>query len=127
METSILIAKLYSVVLLALGLGLLIHHDYYKKLLSEMMKNKTFLFGNGVFATIVGLLIVSFHNVWEQSWVVVITIMGWAALLKGLLLLGCPELVKYWDPLLKKENFIKFGGVFLIVAGLFFGYYGFFV
>lgn len=49
----------------------------------------TFL--NGMILFAMGLAIVRFHNLWQRSWVVIITIMGWMILLSGLLRMLFPD------------------------------------
>ena len=87
MDTSIFIAKIFAIAYLAIGLGMFLSAGYYKKAFAEMMKSKTYIFGGGAFALVIGLLLVSYHNIWESSWVVIVTIIGWIALVKGVLLL----------------------------------------
>ena len=45
----------------------------------------------GFIGIVVGLAIILSHNVWEASWRVMITIVGWAALLKGVAYLIAPD------------------------------------
>jgi len=74
-------------------------------------------------ALVVGFLIVSNHNVWVQDWTVLVTIIGWLALLKGVLIFLAPKfLIKLSASILKKTNLI---GLCAIILGLVFGYFGF--
>lgn len=40
-----------------------------------------------------GLAIILSHNVWVADWPVLVTVVGWAALLKGMVALASPELL----------------------------------
>ena len=124
METSIFIAKLLAVVYLFVGIGFLVNPKYYKKALEDMLKSPLMFYFGGIMATLAGFLIVSYHNVWEQSWVVVITLFGWIALAKGFMLFVFPKSFAFWGKLLKKMN-LQVMSLFVIALGLFFGYYGF--
>lgn len=125
MELSILVAKLYAVVALLLGLGIFVNTNYYKETFSEMLESKIALFFAGVFAAIGGILLVTYHNIWESSWVVIITIIGWIALLKGITLLVFPKTFDFMKPYYKKTNYWHFQAVALIIFGLILGYFGF--
>ncbi len=126
METSIFIAKLLGLAYTVIGLGMLLNGKYYKKQFDAMMKEAGVWYLGGVMALLVGYLIVSAHNVWEGSWVVLITIIGWMALLKGLLLLLFPAWFMDWSAgLFKKSKTMSTWGIFALVLGLVFVYFGF--
>ena len=74
---------------------------------------------------VIGLLIVIYHNRWTKSWAVLITILGWLALIKGILLIAFPQFVHS----LSERMLTDFGSrIFPYVAlclGLLFAYFGF--
>ncbi|MCK5611529.1 hypothetical protein KAR91_57190 [Candidatus Pacearchaeota archaeon] len=123
MATSIFIAKLFAVVYLFIGLGMLMSSKHYKNMLLEMMKDSSMFYFGGILATIAGFLIVNAHNVWT-GWPILISVIGWLALLKGFMLLVFPEHFKFWGKLFKKWNMSTLG-VFVIAMGFLFGYFGF--
>jgi uncharacterized membrane protein YidH (DUF202 family) len=127
MEVSILVAKLYAVVGLLLGLGILVNPKYYRKTFLEILNAKTALFFAGVFAAIGGVLLVTYHNVWEKSWVVIITIIGWAALVKGIALIVFPESFSFLRKYYKSTAYWRFQAVALIIFALVLGYFGFLI
>ena len=47
---------------------------------------------NGALLFVAGLSIVRFHNRWTRSWPVMVTLVGWAAILAGLFRMFFPEL-----------------------------------
>ena len=47
-------------------------------------------------AIIIGLINLLLHNVWEANISLLITLFGWAALLKGILLFTFPKLIVKW-------------------------------
>lgn len=91
-----------------------------------MYDNETFIFSWGIFATVVGFLIVSNHNTWESSWVVLVTITGWIALIKGLSMLIFPGFIGFSKKWFDKKGFLMFISLFAIVFGGVMGYFGFF-
>ncbi|MBW2977959.1 hypothetical protein KY331_03885 [Candidatus Woesearchaeota archaeon] len=126
MELSILIAKIFAVAYLMIGLGMLINPSYYQKAMDDMLKNNAVLYLGGIMAAVAGLLIVTYHNIWEYSWVVVITIFGWLALLKGFMLLVFPQHFAFWRGMFKEKGYMPIWAVIVLALGLFFGYFGFF-
>lgn len=127
MELSILVAKLFGAVYAALGLGMLFNMGYYKKAFAEMMKNTTYILLGGIAALVIGMLIVMNHNIWEASWVVIITIIGWLALVKGVLLLVIPKFVNIFEGWFKNKSFLTVTGVGALILGLVLLYFGFYM
>ena len=128
MTTSIFIAKLFAVAYLAIGLGMLLNPKYYRAMMKDMMKSKGFMYLGGIMALMAGFFLVYYHNIWKESWTVLITVFGYLALIKGVLLLVAPEwFAESFADLLKKPKYFTAIGVFALVVGIFFGYFGFLV
>lgn len=126
METSILIAKIIGLIYLSFGVGILLNGNYYKKEIPKLLENTAYLILGGFMAIIVGILIIDNHNYWVKNWTIVITLIGWIALLKGILLLAFPTLVKVYKPLFNSESFYKILGPLVLIFGLIFTYLGYF-
>jgi len=122
MEFSILLAKIFAAIYLAAGLGLLINPKFYPKIIDDMVKNTAVLYLYGFIAIVGGVFMVSYHNIWEKSWVVVITLFGWAALLKGFMILIFPKSLAICRPMFKMRLF----SIIAFIIAAFFGYFGFF-
>lgn len=126
MELSIFIAQLYAIAFLAIGLGMLFSAKYYLKAFDAMMKESGLVYLGGMLALIIGFLMVTRHNVWE-GWPIIITIFGWIALLKGVMLIIFPGLaMPMFISWFKKKGFLRAIGVFTLLLGGFLGYVSFF-
>ena len=55
------------------------------------MKDDGFVFLTGFMALILGLVTVLMHHVWVADWPVIVTLFGWASLLKGAFRVGFPK------------------------------------
>ena len=65
------------------------------------------------------------HNIWVKNWQIIITILGWLSLIKGLSLLFMPELVKKYTKNIEKSQFLPYALVLGIIIGLIITYFGF--
>ena len=74
---------------------------------------------------IFGVLIIENHNVWEANWTVIITIIGWVALLKGILLLAFPTKLDFFKSKFSNDSFLKLLTPLVLLFGLIFLYLGF--
>jgi len=125
METSILLAKIFGLLYLVVGIGMLIDSKYYKKMMDDVLGSAAVMFFGGAAALAVGLVMVTYHNVWT-GWPIIITIIGWIALIKGVLLLLLPSsMMKLSRSLLKSSSMLAVWGVVALVLGLILGYLGF--
>jgi len=91
METSVFLAKLLGLYSLIVAGGVLLNQKTYKRVLDDLLKNSAFIYLAGIFALFFGLLIVLFHNVWVLGWPVIVTVMGWLGLIKGIWIIVFPE------------------------------------
>lgn len=127
MDLSIFVARVAAVMYLAVGLGMLFDKAYYKKLLEGFTKDAGTMYLGGFMALVAGLSLVSFHNDWVKSWEVLVTIIGWIALVKGVMLLAFPTTMMDFTKSMVKGKSAGTYGAIVVVIGLVFGYFGFIV
>jgi hypothetical protein len=91
MPTSIFLAKLIGPVALAIGIGLIANAAAYRKLADELLRSRALIYLSGLLALSAGLAIVLSHNVWTADWRVLITVIGWLAVLGGVVRVVLPQ------------------------------------
>lgn len=126
MEFSIFVAKVIAVIYLSFGVGLLFNGGYYQKVFIKLINDATYLILGGIIAIIIGFIIITNHNIWTKNWTVIVTIIGWIALIKGVLLLAFPSFSKFFKPLFNNGNLTKILAPIVLIFGLIFAYFGFF-
>lgn len=125
MELSVLIARIASVVYLAAALGAVLSWDHYRRVADDLFKNAALTYLSGFTALVLGFLIVSYHNTWQGDWTVLVTILGWLALLKGVLIIALPRFVEGFSRLIFEGRGLQFFPYAAAFLGLLFGYFGF--
>ncbi len=125
MQLSKLIAKIASIIYLSASVAAFFGPDHYRKIADDLFSNAGLTYLAGFITVIIGLLIVTYHNRWTKNWTVLITILGWLALVKGISLIAFPQFVEG----LSERMFTDFGSrIFPYAAlcvGLLFAYFGF--
>jgi hypothetical protein len=125
MHLSKLIAKMAAVIYLSASAGAFFNADYYRKITGDFFNNAGLTYVSGFMTAVIGLLIVIYHNRWTKNWTVLITVLGWIALFKGIFLIAFPQFVQS----LSERMFTDFGSrIFPYAAlclGLLFAYFGF--
>jgi len=94
-------------------------------MIGEMQTSKHVSIFGGMIALLLGLLVVIYHNVWSgEYWQILITILGWLTLLKGIIHLVFPG----WPIKLAgkmKRSGMSFWLVVVLVIGAYLAYVGF--
>jgi len=125
MELSILIGKIIAVIYLSASLGGFFSRDYYRRVSEDMYKNAGLSYMTGFSAVIAGFLIVHYHNSWGRDWTVLITILGWLALIKGILIIVVPKFIRRLSKVFLKDRVLRIIPYVTLSVGLVFGYFGF--
>ncbi len=126
MALSLVLAKVFGLLYLVVGLGMLINRAYYRKVMTDFTTNYSLAFYGGAVALVAGLFMVLFHNLWVGGWEVLITILAWIALVKGVLLLLAPKaMMGLAQMFTKNDNLFVLWGVLVVILGLVLGYFGF--
>lgn len=118
METSLFLAKALGLYMAIACFGLLVNQKARKDVI-QAFTNESVIVLSGVIALIIGILIVISHNIWTYDWRVIITISGWAALLKGIARIYFVGYTKKWITSGIKSSWYTFGLVFATALGVY--------
>src|SRR4026207_1852754 len=122
MTNSTIIARLMGPVLLFTGIGAVIgllgkFPEAYVGVLRDM-NNQSATIILGMFALLAGLAIVNTHNLWVSDWRVIITILGWLAIIRGALSLLFPnKMYGIGEAILASRSGPMIGAVIIVVLG----------
>lgn len=85
------IAGFVGPLLAALGIAMLVNRDLFPSLVAEIARDQGLIFLSGILSLLAGIAIVRVHNVWSGGWRIVLTVMGYLAILGGLLRMWRPQ------------------------------------
>ncbi len=127
METSVFIAKIFGLCYLVFGVGFLFNRKAFQRVMEDFCKNAALVFLGGVFALVIGIVIILKHNIWVANWTVMITIIGWLGLIKGIWIIVFPNTVsKFMQAYQENEGLLTVHSVAVLILGAVFTYFGFF-
>lgn len=126
--TSVLtlhLAKAIGIYAIAAGLSGLLMPRRWMEIVDGLRRDPALIYVTGAFTFALGAAIVLAHNLWRDPLALLVTAIGWAAAIEGLILIAFPE------PLLRlATNLVRPGatrvfsivalvlGVALLIAGL---------
>jgi uncharacterized protein YjeT (DUF2065 family) len=127
MATSVFLAKLIGPVLLVAAIGLFINTSGYRAMAQEFLRGPALLYLAGILTMTAGLAIVLNHNVWVANWPVLITILGWLAVIGGAVRMALPDVTrKLGDSMLRNDRTLQIGGAVWLAIGAILTFFGYF-
>jgi hypothetical protein len=122
MTTSRYIARLMGPVLLIIGIGMIMgmltEGEGYSSLLKEFIGSRALIFVTGGLALLAGLAVVNAHNLWVPDWRVIVTVLGWLLIVRGISNLVFPAVVQtLGDRMIASHAGVLAGAAFTIVIG----------
>jgi hypothetical protein len=126
-ENAVQIAKIAAPVYLTIGLSVLLYAKAWNTLLDKWRKDHLSLFPLMVLYPVLGLIIINMYNVWEWNVWLLVTLIGWILLVKGVLYFILPgSVIKSMMNMKKNPALIYLGGIAALVMGAVLGYYSYF-
>ena len=119
MERSRYIAGLAGPLLGLLGLSLLLNRELAPALAEQLSRDLGLIVVSGGLLLVAGLAIVGSHNVWA-GWPVLVTLLGWLAVIGGVLRILIPARLAALAPSLVQNGGIVTGvSVLVLVLGIY--------
>ena len=126
MDSSIFLARLIGPLFIVVAVGLLLRQASWRPMAREFLANHALVYLAGVLALLGGLAIVNTHNVWVAGWPVVITILGWLAVVGGISRMLWPEtIIGIGERFLGNNSALTAAGVVEGLLGLWLTYVGY--
>ena len=126
MDVSIFLAKIFGIYLVIIGLVYFFKRDFLRQVLRDVYKNSAVVAISAVLNILIGLLIVLNHNIWEFSWKLVVTLIGYLSLFKGVFNLFAPQVGQNLVQKILKKDLFVYSGVISLALGVYLLYHGYF-
>src|SRR5689334_24809836 len=126
MQTSIFLARLIGPVMALVGISLLMNETAFRKMATEFLRSPALIFLSGMILMPAGLAVVLSHNVWVLNWPVIITLLGWIAVISGALRVFAPDrALEIGKKAIASKQIITVSAAFWLVIGAALCYFGF--
>lgn len=126
--TEAQVFQLVGLAYLAAGLGILVNPTFYKRMIDQMLDSPAIIYVSGFMTLAVGYLLIAFYSTWGVNLRLILTIIGWIALFKGLTAMIRPQLlIKVSRGFIRSGKTVTGAGIFTTALGIAMMYLGFFV
>ncbi|MDO8620144.1 MAG: hypothetical protein Q7R64_02240 [bacterium] len=118
MELTIVVAKVFAIYLVVSGAFLILKGKTLPLILDDFFKHPAVVYLAGVLLLFFGSMLVIGNSIPEGGWRTTANVLGWLALLKGLMYIFAPDVLANF-PLKKFRGWFGAIGLVLIIAGIF--------
>lgn len=125
MDTSVFLARVIGLFVTLSTAAILLRYKKALELEAAVVKNPMTTYLSGFLILILGILLVVSHQLWTSDWRVIITVIGWLVLLKGLLRIFFPEAVGKLIAKKQRNRHFVWAEVAVLLLGLYLLYQGF--
>ena len=126
MQTSIFLARLIGPVMALAGISLIVNELAFRKMAQEFLRSPALIFFSGMILMPAGLAVVLNHNVWVLDWRIVVTLLGWLAVLSGAFRVFAPDrATKIGKKYLNSKEFTTVAAAFWLIVGAVLCYFGY--
>lgn len=126
MITTLLFAQIYGPILLAVGLGIFLSRNYYRRIYKELEKDALAVLMFGIAMMAIAIVQVQIHNVWSTLPEIIISVIGWGMLIKGITFVTLPgaadKASKYWVD----HRLIPIAGFATLIIGAYLSWFAYF-
>ena len=112
------LAILAGSAIFVVGLSLFIN-PYVSMVMSDLVNNQGLLWVTGLITFVMGTVMLALYNTWSKSWRVLVTIIGWLAVIKGAVLMLFPQVMTLYVNFLSNTTLILSGIYAIVLGGLF--------
>lgn len=120
------LAALWGPAILAVGLGIFLSRSYYVKLYRDLQNEMLAVVSFGVIAIIAGTMQIMVHNIWDSFAQGIVSFLGWALLVKGVIFTMMPKLVDRTGDWEANTGLIPFVGAAMVAIGAYLSWIGYF-
>jgi hypothetical protein len=85
------LARIWGVGAFVIALAALTAPTRMGAVMADFERSPALLFMTAIFALAIGLIQVALHNLWTDPTAIIVSLIGWLAIVKGVLLLAAPE------------------------------------
>jgi vacuolar-type H+-ATPase subunit I/STV1 len=118
-EMTVILAQILGGYMLVAGAAILIDRTLVNRLLISLQDNLAAIFIMGLIALLMGLTIAALHTRWDNPLAIIVTIIGWLAILEGALILCLQtRFIAVFTPWFTKTTVSLVWGAVAVVLGL---------
>ena len=118
MNISIVLAQVLGIFFVVMGVSMIVNKKFTTIVLEESIQNRGYLWMWGFLALMTGAIIVPLNNLWTSGLPLLVTVLGWLALIKGAFILFFPGAAVAMYRKYNKDGLLVLSGLVVFALGL---------
>lgn len=127
MDFSLFYAKLLGFYFVIAAIAMLIHPQKWREFITEVTQNRNLVMLAGIGTLLFGLTIVLTHNDWTIGVPILVTLVGYVWVVRGIARLCFPDLVAEYGPRFAQKTTFFVLNILLLVVGVLFLLFGYMI
>ena len=115
MQNAMWLASIFGPLLMIIGIWMLFYHENMVKVCTSCKNTPSVQYLWGVINMLIGLTILSQYNWWAWNLPLLITLLGWVTLIRGVMALFVPQLLMKF--VMNEPGWVKIKGIIPLVWG----------
>jgi hypothetical protein len=91
MDNALWIASIFGPLMVILGFWKLTYGEHCHKVMTSFKNTPGAFYLKGSLQVLLGIAVIASYNVWMWQPALLVTLLGWAMLIRGVLMLFCPQ------------------------------------
>jgi uncharacterized membrane protein HdeD (DUF308 family) len=116
MQHAMMVASIFGPFLFILGFWMLVYQENMMKVLNSMKNSPVSFYLVGAINLFLGLVVVNEYNVWDWTPPLLVTLLGWFLIVRGLLALFVPQ--SFVKSATENPSWTKLKGIVPLVWGI---------
>ncbi len=113
-----IVAQALGIIILVSGVSILANKKFFAKAVQDIIQSQGLLWLSGFMALCMGAVLVAMSSIWSSGAQLFVAVLGWLAVLKGVLILVFPEPTVALYKKVINDGMIMFCGVIALVLGV---------
>lgn len=122
---DILLAKIIGLYFVIIAISLFVNKNYIENIVTAYSKPEFSLLA-GTITLLLGLLLINIQHSWKPGADLILSLIAWIILIKGIILTCCPKVLQKLNKSMYQPKYIFINIAILVTLGLTLIYHGFF-
>lgn len=127
MDITTFLAQIWGPILIAIAFGFFFSTKYYIRIYRDLEKESFAVLFFGMVAMAGGIAHILAHNIWGNLSQIIVSLLGWGVLIKGIICVAFPKLADRGGDWALNTKVVPAAGIIALILGAYLSWVGYFM